>query len=299
MSVEKVSEARPLPATSLPLRKIVMDGGGVVVIFRRSDQPSVVVTGNTAEVVSSTETRFENGKLVIHGRYGTVSGGYVIRDGSNYSVQNFMGSASMVAGRDIYCNGKRIETGNIVEVTGYPGVLVEVSLPECPAIKLKGSGDAILQELDQENLELEIVGSGDIDVSGQVQTLMAKIIGSGDIDALELIAEQADLRISGSGDIEAFVTQAVSAVVQGSGDIRVKGNPPKRSKQVLGSGSIKISKKKSAEPKPEIPVHGGNFASQDAAQIAIARKLIQRGRPIEEIAEDTGLPVEKIRTIQP
>jgi predicted transposase/invertase (TIGR01784 family) len=42
----------------------------------------------------------------------------------------------------------------------------------------------------------------------------------------------------------------------------------------------------------------GRVEGQDEAQRAIARKMLQRGRPIEEIMEDTGLPLSKIQQLQ-
>lgn len=95
-------------------------------------------------------------------------------------------------------------------------------------------------DLRQDALDLEIQGSGDITVSGEVTRLHVQVAGSGDVDASELIAESADLSVAGSGDIEAFVRSDVRARVAGSGDIVVRGNPPRRDDRVAGSGKIKF-----------------------------------------------------------
>ena len=117
---------------------------------------------------------------------------------------------------------------------------MSLALPESPAGKIKGSGDVTLLDLRQDALDLEIQGSGDITVSGEVTRLHVQVAGSGDVDASELIAESADLSVAGSGDIEAFVRSDVRARVAGSGDIVVRGNPPRRDDRVAGSGKIKF-----------------------------------------------------------
>lgn len=66
------------------------------------------------------------------------------------------------------------------------------------------------------------------------------IAGSGAVDASDFIANRGHLSIAGSGDIRAYVSQAVTARVAGSGDIVVRGNPPQRSKKIAGSGSVKF-----------------------------------------------------------
>lgn len=81
---------------------------------------------------------------------------------------------------------------------------------------------------------------GDISAYGQVAHLDVEIASSGDVDASELIADHASLSIAGSGDIGAFVRSEVRARVAGSGDIVVRGDPPRRDHSVAGSGKIKF-----------------------------------------------------------
>lgn len=213
-----VKEQRPLQ----PMRKIVVKGA-VDVIYRRSDNPALIVAGETADAVASVKTYFHGGKLVIEREGMTISFG-----NSRMTVQGTVMMSTVVNGQQM---GSTHNQGKVV---------VGICLPEAPAIKIKGSGDVTLLELRQEGLELEIEGSGDITANGQVGLLTVEIAGSGDVDASELIADQGRLSIAGSGDIEAYIRIAVLARVAGSGDIVVRGNPPQREHSVAGSGKIKF-----------------------------------------------------------
>lgn len=218
-----VKEDRPLQ----PVRKIVVKGL-VDVVFRRAGTPMLVVAGETADAVAAVRTEYKGDKLVIE------------REGVSISFGNghmtFHGTVGSVVMGDIV-NGK--PTGPAVSLR-QPRAVVGIALPESPTIKIKGSGDVTLLDLQQDALDLEIQGSGDITVSGQVARLHVQVAGSGDVDASELIAEAADLSVAGSGDIEAFVRSDVRARVAGSGDIVVRGNPPRRDDYVVGSGKIKF-----------------------------------------------------------
>ncbi|WP_316893666.1 GIN domain-containing protein [Ralstonia mannitolilytica] len=210
-----------------PIRKLVIRGS-VDVVFRRADTPALVVAGESADAVAAVRTEYKGDKLVIERE------GVSISFGSGHMT--FHGTVGSVVMGDIV-NGQA--TGQTVSLR-QPRAVVSLALPESPAVKIKGSGDVTLLDLRQDALDLEIQGSGDITVSGEVTRLHVQVAGSGDVDASELIAESADLSVAGSGDIEAFVRSDVRARVAGSGDIVVRGNPPRRDDRVAGSGKIKF-----------------------------------------------------------
>jgi len=106
-------------------------------------------------------------------------------------------------------------------------------------IKVNGSGDVRVDELEAESVSLKTNGSGDIAVCGkkEVSTLEVKINGSGDIDTRNLAAKTADVSITGSGDVSVNVLEKFTANSVGSGDIHLLGNPQINAK-ILGSGEI-------------------------------------------------------------
>lgn len=214
------------------IRKVVVVGS-VELVFRRFDDPQLVVAGETEEAVEALETRYKGDTL------------YLQRKGANVTVTTNMGRGHTTV---CFGNGNISISGNNIHISTGSGsmnvsqgkVVVGLALPVAPDVAVQGSGDATLWDLQQEAIELEVAGSGDIQVQGRVAMLEAEVAGSGDIDATELVSDRAKLSVAGSGDIEAHVRRSVKAKVAGSGDIRIYGNPDQRDTKVAGSGSIKF-----------------------------------------------------------
>lgn len=211
-----------------PVGKIVVKGA-VEVVFYRASTAHLVVAGETQDAIRSIKTRFDGNKLVIEqeGTSISMAGGSI----------HVSGSGHIVAGGDIYIDGVRQNNSRTI---GAGRCIVGVALPEAPGIRIQGSGDVTLYDLQQSLLNICIQGSGDVTPFGQVKHLIAEVAGSGDVDASELVSATAELSVVGSGDIEAYVQQSVKARVAGSGDIVIRGNPANRDHSVAGSGDIKF-----------------------------------------------------------
>ena len=118
------------------------------------------------------------------------------------------------------------------------GIEVNVNAPEYDEVSISGSGDINIIDFKNDNLSLNISGSGDITANGEVQTLIAKISGSGDIISAELISKSATITINGSGDAKIWASDSISAQINGSGDIEYYGNPTNVESKINGSGDI-------------------------------------------------------------
>ena len=104
--------------------------------------------------------------------------------------------------------------------------LIEITVPDIKAIKIAGSGNVVGQnDMELDNLEINISGSGDVDLFGTVNEQEIIIAGSGDINNFDLIAQETDVTISGSGDIETTSEEKLNVQISGSGDVRYKGDP--------------------------------------------------------------------------
>ncbi len=104
-------------------------------------------------------------------------------------------------------------------------------------IGLTGSGDIKLN-INSQNIDGSITGSGDVALRGNTNNLNCKTTGSGDFKAYDLQAEEVNAQISGSGDMEVNASKLLKARISGSGDIRFKGKPEKQDFKTFGSGSI-------------------------------------------------------------
>jgi len=101
---------------------------------------------------------------------------------------------------------------------------------------ISGSGNLDL-DVKATNLASRISGSGDINLKGQATHFSMKISGSGDLRAYDLETENTEISISGSGDCEVHSKENLQARINGSGDIYYKGAPRVQSK-ISGSGDI-------------------------------------------------------------
>lgn len=118
------------------------------------------------------------------------------------------------------------------------GVRVDITVPELTSVRISGSGDADIVGLKGGAFEIDISGSGDVTVEGEVDEIEINIEGSGDVDARDLKAKDAYVRIAGSGDVDVFASESFDGNVHGSGDIAFYGRPEHVSRHVSGSGDI-------------------------------------------------------------
>ncbi|MDH3283387.1 MAG: DUF2807 domain-containing protein [Acidobacteriota bacterium] len=134
--------------------------------------------------------------------------------------------------------GERLVVSSRGSYSTRHGVRVRVAAPAVSSVKLAGSGTITIEGLDGGELELTVAGSGDIVVTGEVDSLDASVGGSGDIDGSRLVSRSVRARIAGSGDIDVHATEALTATIAGSGEITYRGDPPSIERSIAGSGSI-------------------------------------------------------------
>ena len=118
------------------------------------------------------------------------------------------------------------------------GIEVNVNAPEYDEVSISGSGDINILDFKNNNLSLNISGSGNIIGNGEVETLVVKINGSGNLMSKEIKSKSATITINGSGDAKIWASDSISAQINGSGDIEYSGNPINVKSKINGSGDI-------------------------------------------------------------
>ena len=148
-----------------------------------------------------------------------------------------------------------IETRNKCIDNNLP-IVVKVTVVDIHRIELDGSGLIISDQLNTNNLDVYLSGSGminlnvlsesiDARVSGSGQILMSgeanrtdlNISGSGNIRAEQLIQNICEAKISGSGNIYVNVQETLDVRISGSGSVHYFGNPTVN-KSISGSGRV-------------------------------------------------------------
>lgn len=142
-------------------------------------------------------------------------------------------------------------------------VMLDVRVENLNGIIIDGSGDFDVTNLDSENFEIaingsgdvnvsgnsisydvEIDGSGDVTLSGDCNSMVVDVDGSGDVDAENLKCKTVDLTLEGSGDIDAYVSDSLVLTMQGSGDVTIYGDPVLKHPRMKGSGDLRIIEEK-------------------------------------------------------
>lgn len=105
-------------------------------------------------------------------------------------------------------------------------------------IDVSGAGRVTAADVQVQDLEADISGSGDLSIAtGATGKASFDISGSGSVRAFGFVAQNIEADVSGSGDMEVNAVQQLDAEVSGSGNIRYKGSPNIR-QEVSGAGSI-------------------------------------------------------------
>jgi len=142
-------------------------------------------------------------------------------------------------------------------IRSYEDVVIYITLPEISSITLSGSGliqtsdwlvankielnllgsgeiDALI---DAEDLKVDVTGSGKIVLEGAADIGDFRITGSGVVSAYELPLMDCNVNISGSGNVKTRCNDNLDIDISGSGDVYYRGNPNINS-SVSGSGKV-------------------------------------------------------------
>ena len=117
---------------------------------------------------------------------------------------------------------------------------MDVTLPgrAFRAFTLAGSGSVTLENIDQPDLRLTLMGAGDLKGSGKTDNLSTQIMGAGDVRLGALTAQHASVTIMGSGNTEIAPVEDAHITIMGSGDVTLRGEPKNLHTMIMGSGSI-------------------------------------------------------------
>ena len=117
---------------------------------------------------------------------------------------------------------------------------LEITLPgrEFKRFGIAGSGNLVLQNLNQERLKVSIAGSGSIKADGKVEHAEIHIAGSGDADLGHVVSQVSEVHIAGSGNTDIAPTEEAEIHIAGSGDVNLHASPKRLSTHIAGSGRI-------------------------------------------------------------
>ena len=120
-------------------------------------------------------------------------------------------------------------------------VLIKVHTPEVNSLDLSGSGSIIAHNINTQNLDINLSGSGNIEITADTKEIYLEISGSGNI-ILDAESNYIEGEITGSGNIITNGSTDFSKwIIIGSGNIFSSKMQQVRSEcQIDGSGNIMV-----------------------------------------------------------
>lgn len=115
---------------------------------------------------------------------------------------------------------------------------VTMTAPNVKSFAINGSGSLAIDGYDQDELDLDVSGSGNVTAKGKARAVKLDISGSGDVDAGGVAADSASADISGSGKASIAPASAADLRISGDGEIDLMSHPAHLTSDISGSGHI-------------------------------------------------------------
>jgi hypothetical protein len=134
----------------------------------------------------------------------------------------------------------RIRVDDDWHYSGRDRIEVTVTGVTVHNIALSGSGQAKLEKLDLDRLNLAISGSGSVKGDGRSDRVNLSISGSGNADLANLTTRSANIHISGSGNVKLSPRDEANIATSGSGTVRMAARPAHFTQALSGSGGARF-----------------------------------------------------------
>jgi hypothetical protein len=115
---------------------------------------------------------------------------------------------------------------------------VTLTAPSVTQFRLEGSERLTIADYKQDELEVHIAGSGNVEAKGEARHVELHIAGSGDANLGGLKADEVKVSIAGSGNATVAPKDSLETHVAGAGDITLLTRPPNVEQHTAGSGHI-------------------------------------------------------------
>jgi hypothetical protein len=121
----------------------------------------------------------------------------------------------------------------------YDGhITVALTAPAVRRFAINGDGSLSITGYDQDELDIDVSGHGDVSAKGKAKSTKVDISGDGNVDLGGLPSTDARADISGSGRASIAPTASADLHISGSGEIDLLTHPAKVTSDVSGSGRI-------------------------------------------------------------
>jgi hypothetical protein len=133
----------------------------------------------------------------------------------------------------------KIAAGHIglADRLSHPGKIeVELRGPRLQSVALNGVGRIVLDQIEQDDLSIDLRGTGEVGARGKVTRLALNLMGCGNMNLAKLTAATLQVRIFGSGNAHVAPTGTADILIAGSGNVILHAKPKHLNSKVIGSG---------------------------------------------------------------
>ena len=127
-------------------------------------------------------------------------------------------------------------------------VTIVMTAPDVHRFALDGEGSITIAGYHQDELDLDLSGSGKLAAAGRARHVKLDISGDGQADLAKLVSDSADVNIEGSGHTTIAPAQSANLDISGDGEIDLVSHPANVHSDVSGSGRIVQGSGAVAEP---------------------------------------------------
>lgn len=166
------------------------------------------------------------------------------------------GSLRITGPREIV---ERIEVeGGEISLPGYHGwgrhrggrLQIVMTGPDTRSFSVRGSQTLTILNYQQDELNIDMAGSGEVSATGSADRADVDIAGSGEVDLRGLALNHVSIDIAGSGDVTVGPKQSADIDIAGSGDVTLTTQPPQMTTDIAGSGDIRTDLGPTPSPSP-------------------------------------------------
>ncbi|HTX50291.1 MAG TPA: DUF2807 domain-containing protein [Caulobacteraceae bacterium] len=115
---------------------------------------------------------------------------------------------------------------------------VVMTAPGVRRFSIAGDASLAISGYDQDELDVDVSGHGDVTAKGKAHAARVDISGDGDVNLGALPVDSAEADISGSGRAAVAPASAADLHISGSGEVDLLTHPAKLTSDVSGSGRI-------------------------------------------------------------
>lgn len=118
------------------------------------------------------------------------------------------------------------------------GLTYHVTVNTINSVELDGAGSIQINDLDTDDWRVSLAGTGNITVSGQVDTQTVEIDGAGAYTADELASRETTVEQNGAGMVVVQVSEQLDVRIDGLGTVEYIGDPTVK-QTINGLGTVR------------------------------------------------------------